>query len=261
MLDAYVDKILVQKGIRNKDYFWFMCATMVPFAAVMLFFEPMLFQFNLLIIGIILISIVIRYVRLNTVVGVCEYLSPFEFRAYAMLGLVLAFVIDTVAGLAEFNMISAIAIAFSVTGVFILADAKLRIEKVRKNLVWHILFCVAAGYAAHFALIYCSNALYILILNLALTIAFCGGYTPSYLKKQGHLLKWVVVQQFFGFIATYLSYILVQKSVTLYYAVDPLIVLLVVLAAFWLKKISRKPRMRDVLAVVLIALGTWLISF
>ena len=58
-IGTYIDKHLVNKGISRKDYFYYMCLSMIPFSIIMIFIEIATnnFKFELIIITIILLII------------------------------------------------------------------------------------------------------------------------------------------------------------------------------------------------------------
>jgi len=108
----------------------------------------------------------IRYKRQHTVVGCLTYLSPYESTAYMCLGIILSFIIDTIIGVKQFSLVAIASIVLTLMGVFILADAKLRIKTLQNDLLIRIILTVAIGYVTHYILNYWSNATFILILNL-----------------------------------------------------------------------------------------------
>lgn len=145
-------------------------------------------------------------------------------------------------------------------GVFILADVKLKIKQLRKDLIVRIICEVALGYVAHYMLKYWSNAIYILLLNLCLTAICSKGYTFKYHKAHKNIIKWVFIQQVFGFFTIYLGNYLSTNSVTLYQYVRPVTIVFTIFVAFLLKNIDRKPKLKDLFAVCLVALGLYIIN-
>lgn len=142
-----------------------------------------------------------------------------------------------------------------------LADVKLKIKELQKDLIVRIVCEVALGYVAHYMLKYWSNAVYILLLNLCLTVLFSKGYTFKYHKEHKNIIKWVFIQQTFGFFTIYLGNYLSANSVMLYQYVRPVTIVFTILVAFLFKNIDRKPKLKDLLAVILVALGVYLINY
>ena len=261
---TYIDKHLVNKGISRKDYFYYMCLSMIPFSIVMMIIEMCTgnFKFELGIIPIILLvlAMFIRYKKQHTVVGCLKHLNPYESVTYMSLGIILAFIVDSILGIKDFNLITLASIVLTLFGVFMLADVKLKIKTLQKDLIIRILCEVFMGYITHYILKYWSNASYILILNLLLTLMFSKDYTMEYNIKNKNIIKWVFIQQTFGFCATYLGNFLYSNSVVLSSFTRPVSIVLTILVAFCIKNTTRKPKLSDVLAVLLVALGIALLN-
>ncbi len=183
-----------------------------------------------------------------------------KFLHICHFGIILAFLVDSVLGIKEFTFITAISIFLTLLGVFILADVKLKIKELQKDLIVRIICEVALGYVAHYMLKYWSNAVYILLLNLCLTVLFSKDYSFKYHKAHKNIIKWVFLQQSFGFFTIYIGNYLATNSVTLYQYVRPVTIVFTIFIAFMLKNIDRKPKIRDFFAVCLVALGVWLIN-
>lgn len=135
-IGTYIDKHLVNKGISRKDYFYYMCLSMIPFSLIMIFIEIATnnFKLKLSIIPIILliIAMYLRYKKQHTVVGCLTYLNPYESMSYISLGIILAFIIDGILGIKQFNIITLAFIVLTLIGVFTLADVKLKLNHCRK---------------------------------------------------------------------------------------------------------------------------------
>ena len=263
-IGTYIDKHLVNKGISRKDYFYYMCLSMIPFSIIMMIIEIYSgnFKFELSIIPIILLALAMffRYKRQYTIVGCLTHLNPYESVTYMSLGIILAFIIDGILGIKEFNIFTLVSIVLTLFGVFILADVKLKIKSLQKDLIIRILCDVSLGYITHYILKYWSNASYILILNLLLTLMFSKGYTREYNKKNKNIIKWVYIQQSFGFCATYLGNLLSSNSVVLSSFTRPISIVLTIVVAFVLKNSTKKPKLSDIFAVLLVALGVALLN-
>ncbi len=87
---TYVDKHLMNLGIRRKDYFYYMCFSMIPFSFVMVIIEIILgqFKFQIAIIPIatLIFTMIVRYFNKISVAGMGQKLEPFENLSYMSLG-------------------------------------------------------------------------------------------------------------------------------------------------------------------------------
>lgn len=182
------------------------------------------------------------------------------FVTYMSLGIILAFIIDSILGIKQFNIITLVSIVLTLIGVFTLADVKLKIKSLQKDLIIRIVCEITMGYITHYILKYWSNANFIFILNLLLTIIFSKGYTFQYHKENKNILKWVFIQQTFGFCSTYLGNYLSSNSVVLSSYTKPVSIILTILVAFVIKSNEKKPKLLDVFAVFLVAVGIGLLN-
>ena len=263
-IGTYIDKHLVNKGISRKDYFYYMCLSMIPFSIILMIVEIVTnnfkFEFGLIPAILLILAMFIRYKKQHTIVGCLTYLKPYESAAYMSLGIIIAFIIDGILGIKAFSIYTAISIILTLMGNFILADAKLKIKSLQKDLIIKMLCDVALGYVTHYILKYLSNASFILLLNLFLTILFSKGYTIKYHKENKEILKWVFIQQIFGVLATYLGNYLLANSVFLSSFTKPISIVLTIMIAFVLKDKMKKPKISDVLAVILVACGVGMLN-
>lgn len=263
-IGTYIDKHLVNKGISRNDYFYYMCLSMIPFSIIMIIIEIVTnnfkFEFSIIPIILLVLSMYIRYKKQHTIVGCLEYLKPYESVTYMSLGIILAFIIDSILGIKQFSIITLSSIILTLIGVFVLADVKLKIKSLQKDLVVRILCEVCMGYITHYVLKYWSNASFIFILNLLLVLIFSKGYTVQYHKKNKEIIKWVFIQQTFGFCSTYLGNYLSSNSVVLSSFTRPISIVLTILVAFVIKENTKKPKLLDIFAVFLVALGVGLLS-
>lgn len=260
----YIDKHLVNKGISRKDYFYYMCFSMVPFSIIMIIVETInngiKFEFSIIPIILLIIAMFLRYKKQHTIVGCLTHLNPYESSTYMSLGIILAFIIDSIIGVKQFNLISIASITLTLIGVFTIADVKLNIKSLQKDLLIRIICKVGLGYVAHYILKYWSNAIYILLLNLSLTVLFSKGYTWKYNKEHKNIIKWVFIQQSFGFFTVYLGNYLSSNSVTLYQFVKPITIVLTIIMAYFMKTQEKKPKLKDLFAVFLVAIGIGLLN-
>ncbi len=263
-IGTYIDKHLVNKGISRNDYFYYMCLSMIPFSIIMIIIEILThnfkFEFSIIPIILLILAMFVRYKKQHTVVGCLTHLNPYESVTYMSLGIILAFIIDSILGIKQFNIVTLISIVLTLVGVFTLADVKLKIKSLQKDLIIRIICEVAMGYITHYILKYWSNASFIFILNLLLSIIFSKDYTLQYHKKNKEILKWVFIQQTFGFCSTYLGNYLSSSSVVLSSYTKPISIVLTILIAFFIKKNQKTPKLSDVIAVFLVALGIGLLN-
>lgn len=139
----YIDKHLVNKGISRKDYFYYMCLSMIPFSIIMIIIDGIRngiqFEFGIVPILLLVVAMFLRYKKQHTIVGCLTHLNPYESSTYMSLGIILAFIIDSILGVKQFNLISIISISLTLLGVFTLADVKLNIKSLQKDLIIRIL--------------------------------------------------------------------------------------------------------------------------
>lgn len=107
---------------------------------------------------------------------------------------------------------------------------------------------------------YWSNAVFILTLNLMLTIIFSKRYNFQYHKEHKNIIKWVLLQQLFGFASLYLSNYLSSNSVTLSSYVRPTSIIVVVIISLFYKDKKKKLSIKQMLGIVLVVLGICLIN-
>lgn len=264
-IGQYLDKHLVNMGISRKDYFYYMCVTMVPFSIIMVVIEyltnQLRFTFSIIPILLLLLGMYIRYKKQHTIVGCLKHLNPYEDSAYLTLGIVVAFIIDVILRIEEPSLISFFSIFLTIIGVFIISNSKLKIKNLRKDLLIRISTSLIMNYITHYMLIYWSNALFLLFMNLFLVIIFAGGYKFEYHIKQGKILKWVFIQQFFGFCSLYLCNYLSSNSVTLSTYVKPTSIIIVVLIATFYKDRRKRPTLKQILGILLVVIGVLLINY
>ena len=261
---TYIDKHLINKGISRKDYFYYMCLSMIPFSIIMIvvdcFRGEIKIELNIISIALLLVAMFLRYKKQHTIVGCLRHLNPYESVTYMTLGIILAFIIDTLIGAKNFEVKTIISIVVTLVGVFMLADTKLKIKSLQKDLIIRIICEVGLGYVAHYMLKYWTNSIYILILNLMLTLIFSKGYNIKYHKKNKNIIKWVFLQQLFGFFTVYLGNYISSTSVMIYQYIRPVTIVMTIMVAFIIKNIDRKPKIKDLISVILVALGVYLLN-
>lgn len=263
-IGQYLDKHLVNIGISRKDYFYYMCLTMIPFSLIMVIVEfytgQLKFEFGFIPIILLIVAMFLRYKKQHTIVGCLKYLNPYEDSAYLTLGIIIAFIIDVILGIENLGLISILSVLLTVIGVFVIADSKIKIKNLQKDLIIRILTSLLMSYITHFILQYWSNAVFILILNLMLTIIFSKRYNLKYHKEHKNIIRWVFAQQIFGFVSLYLSNYLSSNSVTLSSYVRPTSIIAVVIISMFYKDRKKKPTLKQILGIILVILGICLIN-
>lgn len=263
-IGQYIDKHLVNMGISRKDYFYYMCLSMLPFAGIMIAIEvatnQFKFSFEIIPILLLVVAMFLRYNKQKTIVGCLTHLNPYEDSAYLTLGLLIAFIIDILLGIQSLRIISVISIILTIVGVFLIANAKLKIKSLSLDILIRIATSLLMGYVTHYILNYWSNAMFLFVLNLLLTLIFSKDYKFNYYKRQRSIIKWVFIQQAFGFTSLYLSNILMSNSVTLSNYVRPTSIIIVLLIALMFKDKEKRPTIRQVFGIILIVTGICLIK-
>lgn len=263
-IGQYIDKYLVNMGISRKDYFYYMCLSMLPFAGIMIAIEVVTnqfkFSFEIIPILLLVVAMFLRYNKQKTIVGCLTHLNPYEDSAYLTLGLLIAFIIDVLLGIQSLRIISVISIILTIVGVFLIANAKLKIKSLRLDILIRIATSLLIGYVTHYILNYWSNAMFLFVLNLLLTLIFSKDYKFNYYKKQNNIIKWVFIQQAFGFTSLYLSNILMSNSVTLSNYVRPTSIIIVLLIALMFKDKEKRPTIKQIFGIILIVTGICLIK-
>ena len=96
----YIDKGIVDKGISRKNYFYYMCLTMIPFALITMLLEiktgNFKFSFNLVPIILLIIASILRYLKQKSNVVCLRNLEPYELKTYMSITLIICFIIDVI---------------------------------------------------------------------------------------------------------------------------------------------------------------------
>ena len=267
-VQSFSVKRTVNAGITRRDYFFYCCVFIIPFAAVIQIFTPFYFKFGYELAILFAVSIVLRYGKMATEVSTIQFLAPFESEAYMCLGVVWAYIIDCVFRIKAFSAIGVISLFIVLLGVFLIADIKLQIRKLRVNLLLRIFCDVTLGYITRLALIYCSNAMYILTLNVLIVLIFAWQYKWSYHRGNGRIVKLIIIQQTLGIFCLFMGNFAAQQSITTYAFIRPLALTLCVIISFFYNKRAnrdgraelRQPKVRDAVAVGCIVAGICLHS-
>ena len=130
---------------------------------------------------------------------------------------------------------------------------------ILKDCIAIIITSLSMSYVIHFILQYWSNAVFILILNLMLDIIFAKKYNFKYNKEHKNIIKWVFVQQIFGFTSLYLDNYLSKNSVTLSSYVRAISIVVVTIISIFYKDKSKKITIKQMLGIILVIIGICLI--
>lgn len=258
---CYVDKSIMNKGVTKKEYFYYTCLTMLPFAISMIIFKATTgsLKFSIGIVPFLLLALAmfLRYKKQFAIAGMSRALKPFENVCYMSLGLLLAYLVDLLIGLKHFNLVAVSSILITLIGVFSLAGVKLKLKSLRRDLMVRIACEIGLGYVAHFILSYWSNELYILFNNLLLVI-LCK-QKSSNKKTDKKTIGMFFVQQLFGFGYIYLYNYLSSFSVTTSSFVKPVTILVTVIISFFMGK-KAMPTIKNLIAILMIIIGVILIN-
>jgi len=266
-VQSFAEKRTVSAGPSRRDFFYYSCLFLIPFAAIMVFVTPLNFNFNYWLIPIFAAAVLFRYGKMAAIVVTMKHLVPYESEAYMCLGIILAYILDCLIGIKVFSLFGVLSIAVTLLGVFLIADIKLKIKNLQKGIIVRIICDVGLAYCTRYALLYCSNALFILLLNLLIVLIFSWKYKLSAHKGNLPVIKLVIIQQFLGFIVLFLSNMVTQQSVTAYSFIRPIELAVCILIAMFVKNKSllygksaevsksRSPKIKDGLAITFIIAG------
>ena len=95
---------------------------MIPFSVIMIIIDSIRtgikLEFSIIPIILLLIAMFLRYKKQHTIVGCLQHLNPYESVTYMSLGIILAFIIDTIIGAKQFSFITISSITLTLMGVF-----------------------------------------------------------------------------------------------------------------------------------------------
>lgn len=263
-IGQFIDKHLSDIGSSDKDYFYYMCVTMIPFSLVMTIIEYLTghfrFQMNVYVMILLVCAMILRYLKQNTTVNCLKYLNTFEDSSYLALGIIIAFIIDVILGIEKMKVLSIISIILTIFGVFIISNSKIRLKNVNGIICLRVLTTLFLSYVTHYILIYLSNAVFILILNVLLTIIFSGDYTFKYHREHKKVFDWCFIQQIFGFSELYLVNFISERSVTLSSYERPASILFILVISMFLKDSRRRPTLKQTIGVLCVIIGILLIN-
>lgn len=146
-IGTYIDKRIIEKGISKKDYFYYMCVTMIPFALISMILElktqTFKFELNWIFILLLIIAGIIRYIKQKSFVGCYRKLEPYELKTYMTITLIICFIIDLIIGVQIFNVWKLLSIVLIIFGVVLACEVKVSFKKVNKDLIIRIITDVA----------------------------------------------------------------------------------------------------------------------
>ena len=266
-VQSFAEKRTISAGPSHRDFFYYSCLFLIPFAAVLVFITPFYLELSYWLIPIFTAALLFRYGKMAAIVVTMTHLVPYESEAYMCLSVVLAYVIDCVIRVKTFSLVGVLSIIITLLGVFLIADVKLRIKNLQKGIIIRILCDVGLAYCTRYALVYCSNALFILLLNSIIVLVFSWFYKFNDHKKNLNIVELVIIQQFLGFIVLFLGNAVTQQSVTAYSFIRPIELALCIIIAMFVKNKSllygqgagadesRSPRIKDGIAIIFIVAG------
>jgi len=263
-IGTYLDKKIIDKGITKNNYFYYMCLTMIPFSIVSIIIEVMTnnfkFSFNIITMILLIFAMILRYIKQKSFVGSYRELEPYEYETYMSVILIICFVIDLIIGVQHFTIFKLISIVSIVLGIFLIYNMKINTKGIKKDLIIKIVSDVILGYIVFNILKDLSNGIYILLVNLILTIIFTPIHKP-YKKEnnQSNLLGLIMLQQTFGFVYTYINNYLSSKSVTLSSFVSPISLVFITIVAFFINK-NKKPTVKNIIGIILAIIGIVLLN-
>lgn len=258
-IDTFIDKILTQKGITRFDYFFYMCVSMLPFAAVMMFFEPLMFEFKLIPLLLLGAAAFLRYYQQHAVVGMVRKLEPYQYQTYLTIGIVFTYIIDCFLGTRIFGWQNITSIVLVLSGVLLIGKFKLELNDLNKDVLIRVLCGILQGYVTFYILKYWSNAFYIFSLNLTLTLPFIKRYNNEKHGNRGEIIKWVFLQQTFGFIAVYITNLLMSQSVTLGVYVVPMAIVLAIIFSVFKNYSGKRLNLKEIIAILMVIIGVILL--
>jgi len=263
-IGTYIDKQIIDKGISKKNYFYFMSLTMIPFALISVLIEmktkTFKFEFNLIVILLLLAMMTLRFLKQKNFVSVFRKIEPYELKTYMSLPLIICYIIDVIFKIETFSFIKAGSAIFIILGVFLIFQGKHSIKNLTKELNIRLILDVSYSYVLYSILKYWSSGMFLLMLNLCLTIIFTPIYKPF--KKENNVKSFigpVVLQQIFGFVYTYITYYLANTSVTLSKFVFPVSLILITFFAF-ISKQRQKPTTKNIIGIIFSIIGIFLIT-
>ena len=264
-IGTYINKKIVERGISRENFFYYMCFTMVFFSLGSLGLEAnnqtLKFELSMPLVLLLVLAMILRYLRQTSFVGYCRKLEPYEFETYMSFSLVICFIIDVIIGSQSFNVFKLVSIICIILGIAFTYNVKLNVRNIQKDLLLKMIAEIGTSYIVFNAMRYCSNGVFILLLNLSLVIIFTFIYKPY--KKENRipndLLLLFFIQQTFGFSRTYISNYLSSQSATLAHFISPVSLVLITLSAFIIRK-EHKPNMKNMFGILLACLGILLIK-
>jgi len=257
---TFVNKILAQKGISRFDYFFYMCFSMLPFAVLMMLSESFKFQLHWIPVTLLVVSAVLRYWQQQSMLGMFRKLEPFQYQTYLSMGIVFTYIIDCFLGTKILTWQGVLSILLVLAGVSLIGNLKFEFAGLNKDILLCVFCEIFQGYIVFYILKYWSNAFYIFSLNFILTLIFTPKYTHEKHINRSEILKWVFIQQTFGFSAVYLYNLLTAHSVTSAIYTYPTAIILSYLFSFFKNYSGKSLRFQNVATIVMVGAGILLLK-
>ena len=259
-IGIFIDKVLTQKGITRFDYFVYMCFSMLPFAFIMMMIEPIRFELNWKPILLLCAAAFLRYFQQHAVVGIVRKSEPYQYQTYLTMGIAITYITDCFLGTRLFNLQGLLSVFSVLCGILLVGNVKFERNSLNKDILMRVVCGIITGYVTFYILKYWSNALYIFILNLVLTISFVKKYSQENHKGHLNIVKWVFLQQTFGFTFLFMTNNLMAQSVTLGIYVLPVTIVLCVIFSHFKNYSEQKLDIKKILGIFMVLSGILLLK-
>lgn len=217
------------------------------------------FEFGITPILLLLAAAILRYLQMHAVVGMVRKLEPYQYQTYLTMAIVLTYIIDCAIGTRALSIYSIASIVLVLSGVLMIGSFKLEFNSLNKDILIRVATGIFQGYVTYYILRYWSNAVYIFGLNMVLTLPFLKRYNMEYHHKQANIIKWVFIQQTFGFAAVYITNMLMSQSVTLGVYVVPASIVMSFLFSFIKNYSGKSLSVKNLTAIALVISGILLL--
>lgn len=259
-IGVFIDKVLTQKGITRFDYFFYMCFSMLPFSLIMMVFEPIRFELNWKPILLLCMAAFLRYFQQHAVVGIVRKSEPYQYQTYLTMGIAITYIIDCFLGTRLLNWQGIFSVLLVLCGILLVGSVKFERNSLNKDILTRVICGIITGYVTFCILKYWSNALYIFILNLVLTISFAPKYSKESHKGHLSIIKWVFLQQTFGFSFLFMTNNLMAQSVTLGIYVLPVTIVLCVIFSHFKNYSEQKLDIQKIFGICMVLSGILLLK-
>ena len=153
-----------------------------------------------------------------------------------------------------------LSVVLVLAGILLIGNIKLERNSLNKDILIRVLCGIISGYITFYILKYWSNAFYIFSLNLILTISFAGKFSKESHKGHLNIIKWVFIQQTFGFAFLFMTNHLMAQSVTLGIYVQPVTIILCYVFSHFKSYSEQKLGINIIMAISMVLAGTLLLG-